>query len=89
MATSPITTALSSTFDLLHWSISIVSELATEEPLHELALNIQSLDDYDSDGFESPEPCLIHASNGTGVTIRDVVTHLSAYMISHKSAILE
>jgi hypothetical protein len=71
------------------WDHAVASKAATEYPLHEISFSISDADEFDSDGFEAPEPRVVRRVDGGVITIADVVEQLSQYLIENKDKILE
>ncbi|PVI07268.1 hypothetical protein DM02DRAFT_357741 [Periconia macrospinosa] len=67
----------------------IASEPATEDPLHEIAFCIDTLQMIDLPDYQAPEALVVRRADGGIVTIADVVEQLSVYIIAHKNTILE
>jgi hypothetical protein len=71
------------------WDHAIASKAATEYPLYEISFSIKDADEFDSDGFEAPEPRVVRRADGGVITIADIVEQLSQYLIENKDKILE
>jgi hypothetical protein len=68
---------------------SIVSEAATEIPLHEIAFSVWDLDNVELPEYDAPMPVLVRRADGGVITVGDVVQQLSHYFTELKDKILE
>jgi hypothetical protein len=72
----------------------IASEPATQDPLHSIALVIETIEEQETWSWEeckdiiTPKPLLVRRADGGVVTIADVVEQFSRYCITNKDLIL-